>query len=151
MVKRDLHAHAIGLGTARSRRGEAVPTGLVEREGGVCAKCVRRRRSEAWRARPDQGQREQKQREGQKNLVGAGCMLARILLTCWRLAGSQVAKKPGLEQTSRWAVDHMEIPSDQAPGISNWRQGVKLRGKLRRGDDGWESDSGPVSCLPSAR
>lgn len=53
MVKRDLHAHAIGLGTARSRRGEAVPTGLVEREGGVCAKCVRRRRkSEAWRARP---------------------------------------------------------------------------------------------------
>lgn len=33
--RKDLRAHAIGLGTARSR-GEAAPTGLADQEGGVC-------------------------------------------------------------------------------------------------------------------
>jgi hypothetical protein len=43
-----------------------------------------------------------------------------VVLTCLETHSFLLT---GLEQTSRWAVDHMEIPSDQAPGISNWSQG----------------------------
>ncbi|TFA99951.1 hypothetical protein CCMA1212_008238 [Trichoderma ghanense] len=40
----------------------------------------------------------------------------------------ELAERPGLEQANRWAVDLMEIPSDEAPGISNWRQGGSCGG-----------------------
>lgn len=49
-------------------------------------------------------------------------------------------------ETSRWTVDHMEIPSDQAPGISNWRQGVCCGGNCAV-EKRWPSDLGrPLSA-----